>query len=878
MRNDFDAMWNLFIRVAGDIGKVICVLDALDKCKSTERESLVKCLKAFYTSKRASRRQESSLKFFMTSRPLTENEPSLFSLVQSVPAIRLTGEDESEVFSNEIDIVMELELQTITEDLGLEEYAHSLLRDRLQRIPNRTYLWLHLVLGELRYLLEQTGMGIEQVMDTLPETVEDAYKIALGRCNRDKTEGRILHIILAAKRPLALTEIGVALKVDIALMKSRDPAELLRFLDNLDVEMDKTKCAVQAACGIFINIVGSRVVLSHLAKEFLSREIKEFSEQTGWTKSIDIRSAHRTLSRICVTYLLLPEIQNYSLPRYEYPRETHTFLEYSASSWVYHVQQACDDEAYWIRQTLKLCDIGDGIACYWYRFYSKASERHTYRPLAPQSKQIWAVVFGLINVLQSLRRSKVDHSSLVSSTVNIFEGAAEGSGRGENYPNRGKHKSTTPDLRAAVERPLDWHALDIPIDFEALEILSKQPTAQEVMQVIFDSRRPELWINSMKDAASLGRCGIATMQLILQQQGANTLITEEIMEAAAEGNSVDMMQLLLQQQGVNALITEEVLKAATRNLDNPDRLEVILLLLDQPGSTTLITQEVWEAVSGFHRYARVTILKSLLGKITITEEVIATIVRVFDRISVELLLNQRGADVSITAEVVKAALENTYWSKGVSTLLFKRYKHEVHEALTLLGEEGKIAFERKEDLVCVKSSAGWLYFSLKGTVSDRLEESSVEDEVEDADEAEEIDEVDGTDKVDEVHNKINQVHDEINEVHEAYRMEEVHEGHEREGATSTHLLPHSWVEGSMTPDSSQDLRASSPDRTGGTSRFPSMVSLQSLQRVYCSIRWGLSILPWIETSIFPGHQRIYWRNVSTFPVLSFMLFWIHHDN
>lgn len=78
LRTDFEAMWNLFISAATSTGKVICVLDALDKCKPTERESLVKHLESFYTSRQASRQQERNLKFVTTSRPFTEDEPALF--------------------------------------------------------------------------------------------------------------------------------------------------------------------------------------------------------------------------------------------------------------------------------------------------------------------------------------------------------------------------------------------------------------------------------------------------------------------------------------------------------------------------------------------------------------------------------------------------------------------------------------------------------------------------------------------------------------------------------------------------------------------------------------------------------------------------------
>lgn len=52
------------------------------------------------------------------------------------------------------------------------------------------------------------------------------------------------------------------------------------------------------------------------------------------------------------------------------------------------------------------------------------------------------------------------------------------------------------------------------------------------------------------------------------------------------------MQLLLRQQGADVLITEQVINAAAMDLATSGCIEVVLLLLDQPGASTLITEEV----------------------------------------------------------------------------------------------------------------------------------------------------------------------------------------------------------------------------------------------------------------------------------------------
>lgn len=592
-----------------------------------------------------------------------------------------------------------------------------------------------------------------------------------------------------------------------------------------------------------------------------------------------------TLPRDSKLLSIFPKIPGFSQSFQKELGGTYAFLEYSASYWIHHVQEARDDDINWIHQTLKLCDLGYGSR-HWYEVYSDFTGRYKYLPRNYQPKEIWAIGFGLVNVLKALQESELDHNRLASSAPNLLGQAAENSGSDEDYLNRRTHNYTMQSLQAVFDRPFYWHAFDIPIG--VLKVLSKQPTAQEVMQIVLDSQPPEFLIKSIKAAASDGKGDIAVMQLLLQQEGANALITEEIMKAVVESKNVGMMQLLLRQQGAGALITEkivkavaeiksvelmqlllqqqgvdvlitkevmktvvesksvelmqlllsqqeakllitkdimkataesksvevmrlllrqpgadvlvteEVLKAATTDLSNSNCQEMMLLLLDQPGASALITQVVWEKVSGLRYSDRVTLLKSILGKITITEKMTATFVRLFNRESVELLLDQRGAYVLVTADVMKAALENENSSKELTLLLFDRYEREAYEALLLLGIRRSVPFGRKGHLFRVKSSAGWVYFPLKEAASDQ---PHVRD---------------------------------VNEVDK----------------------------GLMMLNSSQSI----------LSRFSSRVYLPSIQQIYPSIRMGLSMLPWIETAIPPGHQRLYWRNVSTFLILPFRSF------
>jgi hypothetical protein len=63
---------------------------------------------------------------------------------------------------------------------------------------------------EIRDSLKQTEKGFNRIIDEIPKSVEEAYEKILSK-NIDSVESKILlSIIVAAARPLTLTELDVA--------------------------------------------------------------------------------------------------------------------------------------------------------------------------------------------------------------------------------------------------------------------------------------------------------------------------------------------------------------------------------------------------------------------------------------------------------------------------------------------------------------------------------------------------------------------------------------------------------------------------------------------------------------------------------------------
>ncbi|KAF2180644.1 hypothetical protein K469DRAFT_692828 [Zopfia rhizophila CBS 207.26] len=220
------------------------------------------------------------------------------------------------------------------------------------------------------------------------------------KCTRIDEEKLLKVIIVAKQHPLTLGELDVALEIEL---NSTFPTSYA----DLDLEGDeKRKKWVRKSCGLFVSIIDSRVYLIHqTAKEFLVRHKDDIFEPQGWKHSIDLENAHQTLSKICIMHLHFQDFQDYRMPtnrRRSYYKhrapayvEKYSFLDYSASHWIDHVQEAHMDRSIWVSKAAELCDVGDGSSSIWSCIYS-TSIYHPYIPSGPSTKTIrTALVSGI---------------------------------------------------------------------------------------------------------------------------------------------------------------------------------------------------------------------------------------------------------------------------------------------------------------------------------------------------------------------------------------------------------------------------------------------------------------------------------------------------
>ena len=300
MFDSFPILWELLLDIANDpeVNEILCVLDALDECEEHEKKILINAVNRFYSSV-GENKYNGRLKFLITSRPYYDIEQQFDNLI-----IRLAGEDETELIKQEIDLVIRDRVPRLATKMKLDPATASILQQRLLDTENRTYLWLHLILEDVikRSLRVKTPKRMEQFFKEIPATVYDAYDHILKRSSEPDHARKLLHIVLAAKRPLTLREMNMALNIEEG-QRSREEVDL--------IAEDTFPSYIKNICGLFVSIIDSRIYLLHqTAKEFLVSQgyvLQGVSQvivhQETWKHSMDTGISNLILATICLQYL-----------------------------------------------------------------------------------------------------------------------------------------------------------------------------------------------------------------------------------------------------------------------------------------------------------------------------------------------------------------------------------------------------------------------------------------------------------------------------------------------------------------------------------------------------------------------------------------------
>ncbi|PKK49412.1 hypothetical protein CI102_6361, partial [Trichoderma harzianum] len=381
-------LWDILTMAAQerDAGEIICILDAFDECANQERQDLAKILREFYRP-RGDTKGTVNLKFLITSRPYDTIRQGLVGPfdIQDCPVIHLKGEGDAEVkrITQEIRLYIKDRVSRIRANFHLDKKEEDILLQGLEAIPNQTYLWVYLTLEWIETELNNkiSEAGIRNAISTLPRTVDEAYDKILARSTDVEETKKLLHIVVAAQRPLTLAEMGLALAIQPHHKSYKDLAL---------TPVDRVSKYIRDLCGLFINITDDKIYLLHqTAKEFLvprdnldsqkyslvqRKKVFRKDHHSGltWKFSLIPSESHRILCKICIWHLLFTVFETRPPTRAADVTEylcDHLFLGYSAKNWATHFRASNITENEILEQLKRLCNVTEDCCLAWFTIY-----------------------------------------------------------------------------------------------------------------------------------------------------------------------------------------------------------------------------------------------------------------------------------------------------------------------------------------------------------------------------------------------------------------------------------------------------------------------------------------------------------------------------
>ncbi|KAJ5127966.1 hypothetical protein N7448_008745 [Penicillium atrosanguineum] len=237
--NSTKSLWSILAKAVCDpqAGPIIIILDALDECAESEFEDLIQNIESQFRSEhplqsqlRSGQPLQRNFKYLLTSRPYEQIVCKFVALLESFPCVHIPGEEESETISQEVNHVIRYRVEQLAKEKQLSGLVKNHLSTRLLKISHRTYLWVHLVFELLNTTsFKKTPKGVDSTMEYLPKTIYEAYERILKNSKNDPEVRKALSIILAASRPLTLSEMNIALNVN----------STSKCIEDLDLEKDR---------------------------------------------------------------------------------------------------------------------------------------------------------------------------------------------------------------------------------------------------------------------------------------------------------------------------------------------------------------------------------------------------------------------------------------------------------------------------------------------------------------------------------------------------------------------------------------------------------------------------------------------------------------
>ncbi|KAI7065932.1 hypothetical protein KC327_g11264 [Hortaea werneckii] len=279
----------------------------------------------------------------------------------------------------------------------LSSKTTSLIEDTLSARADGMFRWAYCQIQELKRLKSTKPKYIEDVLQTLPATLDETYERILGAIeDRYRAEAlTLLRWITYSKSPLTL---GLS--------------------SNCVPRHSNESLIDHSALGFSRH---SKVRLAHFSvKEYL--ESKRISESRAKEFHLDTASEHRFLAQSCMTYVMHYSNDETKLSTL-HDQCAYPLLKYSAKSWYHHSYLQCDGD---LEREIRILTVTD-IKRYWLLHDDKNEhcvEEPSFNDFEPGGATYFASYLGLPKVVEELLARGADVNARGGKYGNALQAAS----------------------------------------------------------------------------------------------------------------------------------------------------------------------------------------------------------------------------------------------------------------------------------------------------------------------------------------------------------------------------------------------------------------------------------------------------------------------
>ena len=230
------------------------------------------------------------VKFIFTSRP-------------HVPCWKGAGVVQISLREDSVETDITAYINAEIRELNFPDDLSAQVRETLIRGAKGLFLWVSLILNDLKNSKITKPEIIKSKLKTLPRTFPDAYINILRKIPKENQEGarNILQWVVCAKRPLDLQELTIATALRTGV------TSIAEIEDDMEQDM---RSFIPRIFGPMLQIRENTVHLVHESvRDFLLRPAMANNENDPLCAFFELSPAksHQTLAKHCLTYLFFDE-------------------------------------------------------------------------------------------------------------------------------------------------------------------------------------------------------------------------------------------------------------------------------------------------------------------------------------------------------------------------------------------------------------------------------------------------------------------------------------------------------------------------------------------------------------------------------------------